>query len=138
VITATTAHADILAALHGAVFPEEPWDGPSFASLLAQPGMTGLIDPAGGFLLVRMVADEAEIITLGVVPKRQGIGRALLTAGLARARAAGVQTIHLEVAASNTAARALYESFGFTQTRMRQNYYIHGGDALILSLSLSG
>ncbi len=137
-ITATAAHADVLAALHEAVFPQEPWDGPSFASLLSQPGMTALIDPAGGFLLLRIVADEAEIITIGVVPKRQGVGRALLTAGLARARAAGVQTIHLEVAASNTAARALYEGFGFTQSGLRQKYYINGEDALVLRLSLSG
>jgi ribosomal-protein-alanine N-acetyltransferase len=136
-ITATAAHADVLAALHGAVFPEEPWDGPGFAALLSQPGMTGLINPAGGFLLLRMVADEAEIITIGVVPKRQGIGRALLTTGLAKIRPLGVSMVYLEVASGNTAARRLYESFGFTQSGLRQKYYINGEDALILSLSLS-
>ncbi len=137
-IRASPAHADSLAALHGAVFLDDPWDGPSFASLLSQPGMAGLIDPAGGFLLLRVVADEAEIITIGVVPRRQGIGRRLLTAGLDQARAAGAAKIHLEVAATNGPARAMYENFGFTQAGLRQNYYITGEDALILSLSLSG
>jgi ribosomal-protein-alanine N-acetyltransferase len=45
--------------------------------------------------------------------------------------------VYLEVASGNTAARRLYESFGFTQSGLRQKYYINGEDALILSLSLS-
>jgi ribosomal-protein-alanine N-acetyltransferase len=136
-IAATAVHAPVLAALHGAVFPDEPWDEHSFITLLSQPGMAGLIDPRGGFLLLRAIADEAEIITIGVVQKRQGIGKALLTAGLANIRAQGIAAVYLEVAAGNAAARRLYENFRFTQTGLRQKYYINGEDALILSLSLS-
>jgi ribosomal-protein-alanine N-acetyltransferase len=136
-IQASIAHAAVMAALHGAVFPEDPWDETSFAALLSQPGMTGLIDPRGGFLLLRVVADEAEVITIGVVAKRQGIGRDLLNAGLARLRAQDVLAVYLEVAAGNLAARELYKSFGFTQAGLRQKYYINGDDALVLRLSLS-
>jgi ribosomal-protein-alanine N-acetyltransferase len=42
----------------------------------------------------------------------------------------------LEVAAQNTAARALYAALGFTETGRRPAYYEDGGDALILALAL--
>lgn len=138
VITASAAHAPLLAALHKAAFADEPWDGPSFTALLAQPGMHGLIDPRGGFLLLRVVADEAEIITIGAGPKRQGVGRALLQAGLDYARNRGVAAVFLEVAAGNLAGRSFYDSFGFAQAGMRRKYYANGEDALVLKLSLSG
>jgi RimJ/RimL family protein N-acetyltransferase len=44
----------------------------------------------------------------------RGVGRALLTAAIERARAtSGVERLILAVATHNTAARALYASFGF-------------------------
>jgi ribosomal protein S18 acetylase RimI-like enzyme len=44
----------------------------------------------------------------------RGVGRALVEAAIARARAwPGVVQIHLEVAVHNDAARALYDSLGF-------------------------
>ncbi|HMA38177.1 MAG TPA: GNAT family N-acetyltransferase [Chloroflexia bacterium] len=60
----------------------------------------------------------------GVVPawRRQGVGRALLAALLAQARAAGLQDVRLEVAAANAPARRLYESAGFQVRRALQNY----------------
>ena len=44
----------------------------------------------------------------------QGIGRALLEATIAVARAAGASGLDLNTGETDTAARALYESFGFT------------------------
>lgn len=67
---------------------------------------------------------------LYVVPdkRRQGIGRALLAAVIARARAAGCGWIELGTGESDATARALYESFGFTNfedstDRPRMLYY---------------
>ncbi|HQU03275.1 MAG: hypothetical protein B7Z75_01530 [Acidocella sp. 20-57-95] len=125
-----------MAALHGAVFPEDPWDEANFAALFQQNGVSGLLDPRGGFVLFWLVADEASVITLGVVPKRQGIGRALLAAGLQQMREAGAVMIYLEVAATNMAARKLYEGFGFQQTGLRKKYYTDGDDAVTMSLGL--
>jgi ribosomal-protein-alanine N-acetyltransferase len=118
--------------MHAACFPAEPWDEASFATLLTQPGLTGLIDERGGFLLLRTILDEAEIITIGAATPRQGIASALLTAALTQAAATRVRKIHLEVAATNAPARALYEKFGFVQTGLRKRYYADGGDALVL------
>jgi ribosomal-protein-alanine N-acetyltransferase len=135
-VRAGPAHAQALAALHGEVFAHEPWDAASFAALLAQPGVHGLIDPRGGFVLLRVAADEAEILTIGVTRRRQGIGRSLLAAALAHAGAAGATAMFLEVAAENAAARGLYAAAGFSEVGQRRGYYADGGDALLLKLKL--
>ncbi len=130
------AHAAAFAAIHVVAFPEDPWPESAFHTLLQQPGVAGLIDPRGGFLLLRSVADEAEILSIGVSTPRQGIGRALMQAAIAHLRSKTIATLHLEVAASNNAARRLYESLGFKETGKRPCYYPDGADALILSLQL--
>jgi ribosomal-protein-alanine N-acetyltransferase len=122
--------------MHAIAFPEDPWSEASLATLLAQPGMHGFIHPQGGFLLLRAILDEAEIITLGAITPRQGIGRALLQAGLTFATAHGIAKIHLEVASPNAAARALYAALGFTPSGRRKAYYPDGSDALTLTLDL--
>jgi ribosomal protein S18 acetylase RimI-like enzyme len=59
---------------------------------------------------------EAHLQELYVAPSRRGrgIGRALLEATLATARGAGARFIDLGTAETDTAARRLYESCGFT------------------------
>ncbi|MDE2319301.1 MAG: GNAT family N-acetyltransferase [Rhodospirillales bacterium] len=136
IIEAGPAHAAALAAMHGLVFPHEAWNEAAFAALLGQPGARALIHAADGFILLRTVLDEAEILTIGVLEKRQGIGAALLREGLRGLRAGGVSVVHLEVATSNIPARALYEKHGFVQSGLRKAYYGDGADALMLRLDL--
>jgi ribosomal protein S18 acetylase RimI-like enzyme len=59
---------------------------------------------------------EAYLQELYVVPalRGQGIGRRLLEETIGFARAAGATTIDLNTGETDTAARALYESMGFT------------------------
>lgn len=59
---------------------------------------------------------EAYLQELYVVPARRGggIGRALLEATMEQARAAGATGIDLNTGEADAAARALYESAGFT------------------------
>lgn len=130
------AYAPVFAALHEKAFPHEPWDEASFATMLAQPGMHGFISERGGFLLLRIVLDEAEIITIGVILLRQGIATELMAQAIAACRAAGVQKIHLEVAENNAAARAFYAAQKFVQTGRRKAYYADGAAALTLALDL--
>lgn len=124
-----------MAAVHAIAFPDDPWSESSFSRLLGQPGVAGLIDERGGIVMLRCIADEAEILTLGVASPRLGIGLALMQAAIAQAKSQGAATLHLEVAESNTAACALYKQLGFKQTGRRQKYYDNGGDALVLSLN---
>ncbi len=96
-----------------------------------------------GFALGRVIADEAELLTLAVDPelRRQGTGRACLTGFCDTARARAATTAFLEVAADNAAAIALYKTAGFALTAIRRAYYKRQNapdvDALVMTLSLA-
>ena len=136
-VTAFSGDPAPLAALHAASFPDA-WDTKAIADLLATPG-TFAFHTNDGFVLARVAAGEAEILTLAVAPsaRGKGLGRALLHAAISRARAMGTQTMFLEVGADNPAARALYAALGFTKVGDRKGYY-QGRDALVLRLPLAG
>jgi [ribosomal protein S18]-alanine N-acetyltransferase len=91
-----------------------------------------------GFILMRTIAGEAEILTLAVLPaaRRAGTGRALVEAGLDAARGRGAQRAFLEVSVNNMAALALYRSAGWDAAGHRARYYKDGSDALVLSRTL--
>lgn len=71
---------------------------------------------------------EATVHTIGVDPawQRQGVGRALLKALLAKADEAGAP-VYLEVRTDNQAAIGLYEAHGFTRIGLRRRYYQPSG-----------
>jgi len=135
-VIANPAHAQAMAEIHAEAFPDDPWDAPSIATLLGQPGVTGFIDPRGGVLLLRLAADEAEILTIGVTLKRRGLGTALMRAAIEKARTLGAVVLHLEAAAGNAAALGFYQSLGFSPAGRRPKYYADGDDALLLRLRL--
>ncbi len=137
---ASPAHAEALAAIHAAVFPPaELWDAELFALQLGMPGVFGLIHPAGGLVVGRVAADQAEILTLAVAPsaRRHGLGGALLRAAMRAAATHGAAAIFLEVSTANEAARALYTAVGFRPVGRRCRYYADGTDALVMALPLS-
>lgn len=78
-----------------------------------------------GFILISTVLDEAEILQIGVDPKRQGEGvaRALLDVAIASLKTQGVTRLMLEVRESNRAAVSLYRSYGFAEDGLRRGYY---------------
>lgn len=87
-----------------------------------------------GYVIAHHAADEGEILNLGVAPRcrRRGIGRALVQAMLARLATRGVRTVFLEVRESNLAARALYQSLGFTAVGQRANYYRRPAESAVV------
>ena len=136
---ATPAHAPAMALLHAAAFaPRERWGVDAIGLQLELPGAFGWIAPAGGMIMARTAADEAEVLTLAVAPaaRRQGIGRALLQQAMATARERGAAAMFLEVAADNAPARALYAAAGLRVVGRRPRYYPGGGDALMLRRAL--
>lgn len=131
-----------LAALHAASF-DRPWDAAALGELIASPGVF-LVAETDGFLLARVIADEAEILTLAVRPaaRRAGTGRRLVEATVVQAAARGAARLFLEVAEGNVAARRLYEGAGFVEAGRRRGYYAHADgsreDALTLVLNFAG
>ena len=134
------ATAARLADIHAAAFAA-PWDAAAFEALLDQTGVFALEEP-DGFILLRAVADEAEILTLAVRPvtRRRGLGARLVSEGGTAAATRGATRLFLEVADDNAAALALYARAGFAEAGRRPGYYARpdGGrrDALILALNL--
>ncbi len=138
-VAATPAHAAAMASLHASAFPpRDRWGAAAFELQLGLHGAFGWIAPAGGMILARAMADEAEVLTFAVDPaaRRQGIGRALLEQAMATARQRGAQSMFLEVAASNAPAQALYAASGFAVVGRRSGYYPGGVDALVLRRTL--
>lgn len=88
-----------------------------------------------GFVFARRISDLLEIDLVGVAPgcRRAGVGRAMLTNLLDAERSGGQLEARLELAASNRAARALYEGLGFMVVGRRSRYYPDGDDALLLT-----
>lgn len=132
-----------LARLHAACFTTpRPWSEAEFAGFLSSRLVFLLTEP-GGFLLGRVIADEAEILTLAVDPglRRAGIGRRLVTAFLSESARRGASSAFLEVAAGNAPARALYAAAGFGESGRRRGYYTSPGgvaeDAVVMARGLA-
>jgi hypothetical protein len=63
------ADIEVMAAIHAAAFaPADAWSAEVFDLQLAMPNIFGLLHQKGGLILARVAADEAEILTLAVVP----------------------------------------------------------------------
>ncbi|WP_049413270.1 GNAT family N-acetyltransferase [Stenotrophomonas geniculata] len=64
--------------------------------------------------MARRHTAEVHSIHVGTDHRGQGVARQLLLAAFAAARAEGIESLSFTVLADNTAARALYESLGFS------------------------
>lgn len=116
---------EALTALHARAFTTpRPFTAKEFRALLDTPGCF-LCTAPHGFALGRVIADEAELLTIAVDPEhtRQGVGRHLLAAFEAEARRREATRAHLEVAANNTAAQALYAAQRYLAMGQRNGYY---------------
>jgi len=108
----------------------EAWTRSQLAGILPMAGVTLMLaredgrDEVIGFSLFRAVADESELLLLGVLEDRQrhGVGGQLLGDFLERNRNDGVERVHLEVRDGNPAVE-MYRNAGFSPVGRRRNYY---------------
>ncbi len=121
--------------LHSVCFPNKPWSASDFADL--KKSGCDIIASQNGFIVWRVVADESEIITIGVHPdaRRGGIAAAMLVLAENDAKKRGASKMFLEVAENNRPARAMYERNGFVQIGVRPKYY-DGIDAILMEKKL--
>jgi ribosomal-protein-alanine N-acetyltransferase len=132
-----------MSAIHRAAFRDgETWGADTIRALLDRPGTVAVARAPDGFALLQVLPPDAELLTIAVAPAAQGlgVGSGLLRDIRARLDAAGCTALHLEVAADNAPARALYARADFVETGRRRGYYARTGaaaaDALVLTLSL--
>jgi ribosomal-protein-alanine N-acetyltransferase len=130
---------DILSEIHATAF-RRGWSEAEFEALLVQPGTCALIadhrGPFGrrtpaGFILYRLVVDEAEILSVAVRPqcRRRGIGRVLLEEALRHLFREGAHMVHLEVEDNNLSAISLYGGMEFHESGRRAGYYRGGRES---------
>ena len=145
---ATIADLEAIMALERETFPTDAWSAGTMSRELDDPhghylvavsagdridGYAGLLCPSG--------AEDADIQTVAVSApaRRQGLGRALVTALLAEAARRGARRVFLEVRADNPPAQELYRSLGFAEVGVRRGYYQPDGvDALVMRLDAEG
>lgn len=150
IIEASAGHAVLFAALQQSAFADlgdDPWSQAVFTSLLTLPGTVGLLAVRAqrpiGYVLARIAADEAEILSIGVAQeaRRQGIARLLIAGASRRLGARGATALFLEVAADNAPGQAFYSALGFQPVGRRPGYYRrpdYRADALVLRRSIDG
>jgi ribosomal-protein-alanine N-acetyltransferase len=120
--------ASAIAALHAASF-RRGWSNQEVEGLLIDRGVIAqraLVGRAfAGFIMSRVAADEAEILSVAVARNSQGRGlaRQLLNLHLRRLAGLGIRTVFLEVDEHNTPAIKLYGRAGFREVSRRANYY---------------
>lgn len=122
--------AEDVAQLHGEYF-DRGWSVVECENLIADATCYGLGarlaqgEPLCGFLLCRIAADEAEILSIAVArhARERGIAKAMLARGIAGLGVERVRSLFLEVEAENIAALKLYRHFGFEEVGRRPAYY---------------
>lgn len=125
-----------------------PW---SQAQVLGLSGLLGgqyrgfiALDDDGlvGYVILQVLVDEVEVLTIGVAKQTQGkgVGALLIKYALAelQSQLPSVKTCFLEVREGNVAAKSLYQKLNFIQVGKRQNYYQNPREhALIYRLDLT-
>lgn len=136
-------HAAVVAELHAASFlPDEQWHEAAMHELLVLHGVECGLAVWGntpvGFVMIRCIAGEAEVLTLCVSPNFQnrGVGATLIAWALRQARRANSEELFLEVSTKNHVAKNLYKKNGFIKSGFRRDYYPDGSDAYVMNIKL--
>ncbi len=125
------ADAPAVSTLHREDFTR-PWSSAEFADLIDQTPVFGFAarqvgqkQLMAGFVLARLAAGEAEILTVAVARanRREGLGRELMEAVMRELHAERASHLLLEVDETNLAAVGLYKKLGFAQVGKRPAYY---------------
>lgn len=121
----------------------DPWPARFFiAELFAPARFNRVVEGGDGTLVAYLFSAwqylDLHILKVATVPgsRRAGIGRRLMLLAEDHARAAGGESITLEVRPNNLAAIAMYDGLGFTLVGRRPSYYQDGEDAQIMTLKL--
>jgi [ribosomal protein S18]-alanine N-acetyltransferase len=139
---AVISDARSLRALYAACFLAS-WPEADFHTFIDHDTVIVTGDPLYGMIIARVVAGEAEVLSVAVHPdhRKQGIAQSILAYSLNRLAQQNVTQVFLEVAQDNAAARALYARNHFTQIGLRKSYYDRGPlppmDALVLGRTLT-
>jgi [ribosomal protein S18]-alanine N-acetyltransferase len=139
---ARATDAAAIAALHGVSF-RRGWGEDEILRLLLERNVVTERMTAGGkligFIMSRLAAGEAEILSVAIAPawRGRGLSRQLLGLHLRRLAGLGIRAVYLEVGEHNAPAGRLYRRAGFREVGRRHGYYEDGASALVLRRDFS-
>jgi len=132
-----------MAETHAAAFTQSrPWTASEFSDLMAQRHCFAFGD-SRCFALIRVVADEVELLTIATNPgfQRQGLARHCMDLWQSEAVKLGATRAFLDVAADNLPALELYLACGFEPCGNRPEYYPRATgtavDAILMARALT-
>lgn len=117
-----------VAAIEAASF-SVPWSLRAFTDTVEKENFRYFVAEEEGEILgycgFIFVLDEAEIpnVCVKASARKQGVGKQMMNVLTEEAKKLGIATLFLEVRESNTAAKTLYKSLGFTEDGIRKNFY---------------
>jgi ribosomal-protein-alanine N-acetyltransferase len=128
---------DDLERLERGIFETDQLSRRSLRNFITSPRVALLVAHTGarlaGYALLafRRGSLIARLYSIAVDPThgRRGIGRGLIEAAMAQARARGARCLRLEVRSDNDKALRFYEKLGFHQFGRYAEYYEDGGSA---------
>ena len=115
-----------------------PWSEIEYKNLL-DADTSRFFYTKNGFLIGRVIDQDAEILNVIIHPDYRRLGKASKLIGIfeKEAKDAGCARCFLEVAESNSSAKKLYKALGYLKVGQRNNYYKfvdgHKDNAAILS-----
>ena len=137
----TTEDVPEIAAIEEASF-SDPWSADAVRSYLAKP-FGGLVAEeegrVAGYLLYVSLFETADLddLAVGEPYRRKGIAKALMAEFLSSVRENGAREVFLEVRRGNESAIRLYRGCGFTDVRIRKEYYVSPvEDAVVMRRAL--
>lgn len=139
---ATPADLDAIYPIETACFGALCWSRDTVQQELERHTYLVLVDEDGavrGYGGLSVSAPQGDIQTIALVPEIRGAGngRRMMNALLDAAAERGVEQLFLEARADNPVARTLYNSLGFVDIALRENYYQPGNvDAVIMRLEM--
>jgi N6-L-threonylcarbamoyladenine synthase len=139
-----TEDFDAVMVLEQAVFASDAWSASSMLSELNAPsghyigvfedqliGYAGLSTVPGSF------SSDVQTIAVAESARGRGLGRSMMEALIAKAKAQGSEQVLLEVRIDNQPALSLYSSMGFERIDVRKRYYQPDNvDAVIMRLKV--
>ncbi len=123
----------------------EGWSGRMFERILLTTDNYGLVArdlrtwSIAGFVMLRIAADECEILSLAVAPefRGEGVGGFILDGAMRKATALGSSSVFLEVAEDNHIAVGLYRSRDLVSVGRRPGYYLNKDGTRTAAVTMS-
>ncbi len=138
----TLADIPTVAEIDEMCFSEDGWDEDFFIEELRDVNSDYIVGEIDGKVIacggIKIYLDEAEGMTIAVLPEFQGrgIGKKLLIELLKNAKLRGAKSMIFEVRVSNVPALHIYQKFGFKIIGRMKRYYMSGDDALTMRANL--